>query len=229
MENFSRPRNMVCPRHGVSVGSCSHDVDLTPEGEVDAAATPVKEDGAAGGMDAAVVLDRVEEFAEVPLDEEEPARCKCSDDEVSDDSKEGRSATTEEKVGAKKATEEARQKSGLLTKEVFLTPSLPGAPEDSLPTPPPTHPLTPETFIAGRTRPVYVANGGRGDASSLSPSPPSTRAVTTASVADGAAEASSALVRESDAIEAPKGRRPPSALSNLSACNETTQLNSVGM
>ena len=226
MENFSRSRNMVCPRHGVSVGSCTHDVDLTPDADEDQT-TPVKETGATGGIVAEVVLDRVEEFAEVPLDEHASNPCKCSDDD--DDHEAGRATGVreekmqptsrsqvhhddddEKKVAAGKA--EPRP-TGLLSKEVYLTPSLPGAPDEESPsTPPPAHPLTPETLITGRARSAFDR-----DTPSASPSPSSS--------------SSRAIVgfEEAKIDEASLERRPASALSNLSTCTETTRLNGAGL
>jgi len=233
MDNFSRPRNMVCPRHGVSVGSCTHDVDITPE-EI---STPVKEEGAVGAANPEIILDRVEEFADVPLHEEAgDSPCKCSDedddvvvtsasvDDYEDDDdrvkntsflkadEKRREAKAEEK--RRESEEERKSSTGLLTKEVLITPSLPGAPEDAPPTPPPAHPLTPETLIAGRTRSAFP--GREPDTPSPSPSPSSLRA----EAAETAGHRGSEVTVE---------RRPPSVLSNISACNETTKLNGGGM
>ena len=198
---------MVCPRHGVSVGSCSHDVDLTPE-ETNAALDQEEEVCAIDGVDQQVVLDRVEKFAQVSVDEEAPATpCKCVDEDVQNGGEDA--AVDSEALKSTNAREDLRPQSGIISKEVFLPPPLPGAPEDaSPPTPPPTHPLTPETLIAGRLRPISSERDQREASSSSSP----------CSVIPTDEEATKSI-----------DRRPPSALSNLSACSETTQLNTVGL
>ena len=226
---------MVCPRHGVSVGSCSHDVDMTPPEET----TPVKDED-----DLDSVVDRVVEFAEVTLDGEDdedddasssPTRCKCSDDDDDDDNdnddddaNDHHHPATKENAW-KSGPEEARKKSELLTKEVFLTPPLPGAPvvdEESPPTPPPAHPLTPETLIASRTRRMSLNRDE--EISSPSPSPPAPRAAP-ATAAAASATSDRLFDRVSADLETPPDCRSSSAFSDLSACNETTRLNGTGI
>ena len=254
---------MVCPRHGVSVGSCSHDVgDLTPEEVIEDSPTSSSSSSSSSSpiaannesiaivtaAEALDVLDRVEEFAEIPLDNDPNSpsaaaaasmcRCSGSDDllgAVEQDHRfdeNGAVIAASTNIGGAMESKEVRPKSELLPKEVYLLPSLPGALDNldgdksgnsgessTPPTPPPTHPLTPETLITSRTP--------RGPAIEPVFSHRRCNPIGDEEASPSATPASERPNDVGDAafvVEDAAGR-PQSALSNLS-CNETTKLNS---